>query len=159
MELMRMNDENGNGRERSGEAGFTLVEALVAIVVLVFGLIAVTNLMLVAASSNSVANQGTAATSAASEALEALKAKPWGDASLSIGGSLTADVPVGGINYFTNRWMPGVGRINTRWTIENVAGSPDTLFITVQSQGTGALSVGRSRAVFTTIRACTVVPC
>ncbi len=34
------------------EAGFTLIEALVAIVVLVFGLMAVTNLMIVAASSN-----------------------------------------------------------------------------------------------------------
>ena len=44
----------------AGEAGFTLIEALVAMVVLTFGLMAVTNLMLVAASSNTVANQGTA---------------------------------------------------------------------------------------------------
>ena len=55
---------NDTGRERSGrgrEAGFTLVEALVAVIVLVFGLMAVTNLMLVAASgSNTVADQGTA---------------------------------------------------------------------------------------------------
>ena len=42
--------------DRSRESGFTLVETLVAIVVLVFGLMAVTNLMLVAATSNTVAN-------------------------------------------------------------------------------------------------------
>lgn len=61
----------GTGDTRSGrvvhggEAGFTLVEALLAVVVLIFGLMAVTNLMLVAASSNSVANQGTPAVTSA----------------------------------------------------------------------------------------------
>src|SRR5512135_3547346 len=60
-----------------GEAGFTLVEALVAIVVLVFGLMAVTNLMLVAASSNSVANQGTAAVASAIRAMDMIKAESW----------------------------------------------------------------------------------
>jgi Tfp pilus assembly protein PilV len=39
------------------EAGFTLVEALFAMVILIFGLLAVTNLLIVGASSNSVANQ------------------------------------------------------------------------------------------------------
>ncbi len=58
---------------RGTEAGFTLVEALVAIVVLVFGLMAVTNLLLVAASSNTVANQGTAAVTTATQVLDFLK--------------------------------------------------------------------------------------
>ena len=57
-----------------GEAGFTLVEALVAIIVLVFGLMAVTNLMVVAASSNSVANQSTAAVTSATRVLDLIKA-------------------------------------------------------------------------------------
>ena len=60
----------GDNVARRGESGFTLVEALVAIVVLVFGLMAVTNLMLVAASSNSVANQGTAAVASATRIVE-----------------------------------------------------------------------------------------
>ena len=55
-----MTDTTRDNTERGAEAGFTLVEALVAVVVLVFGLMAVTNLLLVAASSNSVANQSTA---------------------------------------------------------------------------------------------------
>ena len=58
---------------RRSEAGFTLVEALVAIVVLIFGLMAVTNLLLVAASSNTVANQGTAAVTAATQVMDFLK--------------------------------------------------------------------------------------
>ena len=66
---------------RSGEAGFTLVEALVAIIVLVFGLMAVTNLMLVAASSNTVANQGTAAVASATRIVELTKATPFANLS------------------------------------------------------------------------------
>ncbi len=59
---------------RRPQAGFTLVEALIAMVILSFGLIAVTNLMLVASTSNTVANQSTAATSIASQRMEQLKA-------------------------------------------------------------------------------------
>ena len=57
-----------------GESGFTLVEALIAIIVLVFGLIGVTNLFVVAKTTTSLANQSSAATTAASETLERLKA-------------------------------------------------------------------------------------
>src|SRR5512135_741387 len=71
----RATSDTKTGRTgRGGEAGFTLVEALVAIVVLIFGLMAVTNLMLVAASSNSVANQGTAAVTSAIRAMDMIKA-------------------------------------------------------------------------------------
>ena len=63
----------GKGAARRTEDGFTLVEALVAIIVLVFGLMAVTNLMLVAASSNSVANQGTAAVTSATRVMDLIK--------------------------------------------------------------------------------------
>ena len=76
-------------RERVGpgaEAGFTLVEALVAVVVLVFGLLAVTNLLLVAASSNSVANQSTAAVASASRAMDMLRATTY--SALTSGGSV-----------------------------------------------------------------------
>ena len=66
---MREDDMNRATRvARRTEAGFTLIEALVAIIILSFGLIAVTNLMLVAASSNTVANQGTAAAAIATRA-------------------------------------------------------------------------------------------
>jgi prepilin-type N-terminal cleavage/methylation domain-containing protein len=138
---------------RRAEAGFTLVEVLIAIVVLVFGLIAVTNLFLVAGSSNTVANQATAASDVASQILENLKAQRWGSNQLAPGGSLTADVSVVGVPYFRSDSIAGVGVVTSRWTITDV--DARTKFIRVRSEGTGVLARARSRAEFTTYRACT----
>ena len=135
-----------DSRRPRTDAGFTLVEALVAIVILVFGLIAITNLMLVSASSNSVANQSTAATTVATQTLEDLKMRAFADPLLTAGGSVTSDVT--GFN--SNTSIEGVGTIHTRWSIVNV--DPTTKFITVRSEGTGALARSRSRAEFTTFR-------
>lgn len=125
-----------------GQAGFTLVEVLIAIVVLVFGLIAVTNLFLVAASSNTVANQATAAADTAAQALENLKALNFDNAALN-GGTTTLPIQV----------YAGVGPITTTITITVV--DPQTKFIRVRSEGAGLLGRGRSRAEFTTYRTCT----
>ena len=152
--------------ERSGrrrERGFTLVETLVAIVVLIFGIMAVTNLLLVAASSNTVANQSSAATASASQTMDLLRSTPWNN--LVVGGNLTADTtspspdcraltsPVVAYNCDDN--IPGVGVVKTRWQIAAGVGTVRMLMITVRSEGTGALSVARSRATFTTYRTCT----
>jgi type II secretory pathway pseudopilin PulG len=151
---------------RRPEAGFTLVETLVAIVVLIFGLMAVTNLLLVAASSNSAANQSSAATAAATQVMDMLKSTHWDN--LVAGGDVTSDVPTGipatcdtltnpppnGV-YNCDDFVPGVGRIHTRWAITAVPGTNRLLQIAVRSEGTGPLAVARSRADFTTYRACT----
>ncbi len=156
---------NDTSRERSGpngEAGFTLVEALVAVVVLMFGLMAVTNLMLVAASSNSVANQGTAAVTSASRAMDALKAVTFTD--FTEGGT-TFDASDGGkqCNDPTLVWdewhcsdtVPGVGVIHTHWWVTVDAVDARLLHLRVRSEGTGALARARSRAEFTSFRTCT----
>lgn len=137
----------------SGESGFTLVEALVAIVVLVFGLIAITNLMLVAGSSNTVANHMTAATGSASRTMEELKATPWGR--LTVGGTVADDTQCPA--FCRDDTIPGVGIVHTRWeVVQAAAPSPQTIrFIRVRSEGTGALTRARSRAEFTTFRTCT----
>jgi prepilin-type N-terminal cleavage/methylation domain-containing protein len=59
---------------RSRESGFTLVEALIAIVLLAVGLMAVTNLFVIAAASNQVGNSTTITTAAATDVMEKLKA-------------------------------------------------------------------------------------
>lgn len=128
------------------QAGFTLVEALVAMVILSFGLIAVTNLMLVAATSNGVANQSTAATAAASQRLEQLKALAFTDPGLAAGGDVTADVA--GFN--ENVDVTGVGRVHVRWDIDDVDAT--TKYVVVRAEGLGTLSGPRSRAEFTTLR-------
>jgi type II secretory pathway pseudopilin PulG len=146
------------------EAGFTLIEALTAIVILSFGLMAVTNLLLVAASSNAVANQSSASTNSAAQVLEQLRTVSFQN--LTQGGNLAADsgttvacnAPLAQpINtYNCNDDIPGVGRIHTRWLIQPTnPANPQALFITVRSDGTGPLTGARARAEFTTIRTCT----
>jgi type II secretory pathway pseudopilin PulG len=156
---MSQNDPQGRP---AGEAGFTLVEALVAIVVLVFGLLAVTNLMVVAASSNSVANQGTAAVTSATHAMDLLKSTSFTD--VVPGGLAWEAQPAGGkdcsdptlvwSDWHCDDQIPGVGRIHTHWWITGTA-DPRLLYIRVRSEGTGVLAGARSRAEFTTFRACT----
>jgi Tfp pilus assembly protein PilV len=141
----------------NGESGFTLAEALVAILVLVVGLMAVTNLMVVGASSNVAANQGTAAATAASEALEALKAQPYNSAAMAPGGDVESDLA--GYNQTVN--LPGVGTIRTRWEI--LAVDARLRYIRVRAQPLGrspdtpdtTLGGAGSRSEFTTFRSCT----
>ncbi len=148
---------------RGAEAGFTLVEALVAIVVLIFGLMAITNLMLVAASSNSVANQSTAAVTSAIRVMDMIKATsfnlltPGGEAfdvADAAGAMDCSDKDLAVTAWHCNDQVPGVGFIHTHWYV--TATDDKRLFhIVVRSEGTGALSAARSRAEFTTFRACT----
>jgi hypothetical protein len=149
---------------RAGEAGFTLVEALSAIVILVFGLIGITNLMIVAASSNTAANQGTAASAVASELLESLKAVPF--TNLTPGGSVAADtgtavacsgaaVNAPGTLNNCDADVQGVGRIHTRWAVTAIAGNNQIYYVQVRAEALGGLAPGRTRAEFTTFRSCT----
>lgn len=138
--------------KRSSESGFTLVEALVAMAVLAVGITAIANLMVVGASSNAVGNASTASTAIASREIERLKAMSYQAVLASTGGDLETDVP----GFFTVDTVPGVGRIRTRWTIAAAnANNPLVRFITVRSEGEGAMTRARSRAQFTVFRSCT----
>ena len=151
--------------KRDREAGFTLVEALIAIVILAFGLIAVTNLMVVAASSNTVANQGTAATVSASDRMEKLRNLSFAALTGAAGGSLTANTGVTyacqnllalpPASYNCTEDIPGVGLVVTRWQITAMPGTARMVMIQVRSEGTGVLARARSRAEFQTFRSCT----
>lgn len=136
---MTTNEETAQGS--SGEAGFTLVEVLVAIVVLVFGLIAVTNLLLVAASNNTAANLGTASAMAAAQQMDMLKSTPYNGLAL---GTTTQVV-----------MMPGTGPIEVTTLIEpGEAGAAPYRQITVTASGVGPMVAARSRIVLTAIRSC-----
>ncbi len=148
---------------RRTEAGFTLVEALVAIVVLIFGLMAVTNLLLVAASSNTVANQGTAAVTAATQVMDFLKVTTYDTLDAGLVGT-PFDASDGGRDCNDPALVPaeghcstvtqGVGIVHVHWYITPMA-DPRIVHIRVRSEGVGALAAARSRAEFTTFRACT----
>jgi type II secretory pathway pseudopilin PulG len=145
----------------AAQAGFTLVEALVAVVVLVFGLMAVTNLMLVAASSNSVANQGTGAVTSATRAMDTLKGVTYTDLfeggtdfDPADGGRECTDPALTFDEWHCTDTLPGVGTVHTHWWI-TATDDPRLLHVRVRSEGMGALSAARSRAEFTSFRACT----
>jgi type II secretory pathway pseudopilin PulG len=157
-----MNAERRTLKHRS-EAGFTLVEALVAMVVLIFGLMAVTNLLLVAASSNTVANQSTAAVASATHVMDLLKVTSFGtldDApggtpfDANDGGKECSDATLLPTDWHCSAATPGVGTIHTHWYV-TADPDPRLLHIRVRSEGTGALAAARSRAEFTTFRSCT----
>lgn len=156
-----------SGCEKSpGEAGFSLAEAVTAVAILIVGLMAVSNLIVVSISTNRVGSTSTAASAMATETMERIKAIPFNN--LTAGGSLTADngiagceevlptdsncVVAGNFNYL--KQVPGVAPIKTRWVISQV--DNQTLFIRVRSEAVGLAGI-RSRAEFTTIRSCTAV--
>jgi type II secretory pathway pseudopilin PulG len=168
------------------EAGFTLIEALVAIVILIFGLMAVSNLFIVSGSSNQTGSQTTATTTQATEVMERLMAIPFDQ--LTVGGGTTAaqlgspgiQPPNDGAdfgaanctepttpncvtpgNYNVRRWVAGVGSIKTRWQVINPnAAGIATYFIRVRSESQSPIVGGpRSRAEFTIFRTCTTSGC
>ena len=155
----------GSKRAPTDESGFTLIEALVAIVILAVGLIAVTNLLVVGAASNTIGNHSTNTTTIASETLERLRNIPFQQLTASPAGAIDA-TPASDDNVIANNCIApgnfqafkdvtGVGRVNTTWEIVQVDGQ--TLFIRVRSESTAALARRRSRAEFTTMRSCTSV--
>jgi type II secretory pathway pseudopilin PulG len=159
-----MNDTGRDQSARGSESGFTLVEALVAVIVLVFGLMAVTNLMLVAASSNTVANQGTAAVNTAVRVMDMVKSNTY--ASFTSVGTTWETTPGGGpscadpvamvigAGHCTDN-IPGVGSVHAHWWLQRDAVDARLYFVRVRAEGLGALAGARSRAEFTTFRSCT----
>jgi hypothetical protein len=161
---------------RDSEAGFTLIEALIAIIVLAFGLIAVTNLFIVAASSNQIGNYNTATATEATEVMERLKRLPFntiappanttsGDllndlpaANLPPAPPAEPDVVIGGVPQFNMyRRVAGIGLIRTRWTVQSFTDvfTTPVLLITVRSQVMGPFGGQLSQSQFSTFRTCT----
>lgn len=160
-------------RPRRNESGFTLVEALVAMVVLAVGLVAVANLLVVGAASNTIGNHSTNTTTIATETLERLRDIPFATGNppvpqLQVSPPGTIDLPLDAStcvddttatncvrpnNFQAVKNVRGVGQVHTTWEIVQIDGQ--TLFIRVRSESTAALARRRSRAEFTTIRSCT----
>lgn len=153
-------------RARRGEQGFTLVESITAIVILMVGLVAVANLMLVSTTSTTVANHMTATSAEASRVMDMLKTIPWEDLRCTRATSLTADLPstnstsslttTAGVLNTANIYsdVRGIGRIRTRYRVVNV--DRHTRYITVQSESMGRVATGKAQATFTSLRVCAV---
>jgi len=174
-------------RSNRNQAGFTLVEALIAMVVLAFGLTAVANLFVTASSSNGIGNRQTATAAEATEVMERLKAIPFttlcnnlacaggvvNDATTATCGGVCAEASansgacVAPGTFALCRNVTGVGQIRTRWQIQLAAQAPNqagtirpiAYFLTVESQAVGPFGSQISQSVFSTLRSCTSAGC
>lgn len=137
-------------RERA-DGGFTLIESLIAIIILMFGLLAISQLFIVATSTNSIANRATASAAMASREMERLKAIPFDDARLNAGGDYDADPfgICGADPYCDSEPIPGVGEVVTRWQIDDL--DANIKYIRMRTEALGVFST-LSRAEFTTFR-------
>ncbi|MEO8360777.1 MAG: prepilin-type N-terminal cleavage/methylation domain-containing protein [Vicinamibacteria bacterium] len=139
---------------RRGDAGFTLMEAIIATLILTIGIMGVANLSVVATTDNSNANRTTAAAFLASQKLEELKATPFNVLADSPSSSLEADQP----GFTTNIELAGTGSFLVRWSVTTVAGSPPMKQILVRAESR-TLRGRQTRADFQTFRTCTNTPC
>jgi Tfp pilus assembly protein PilV len=140
-----------NDRSRQSQSGFTLSEAAVATLILTIGLMAVSNLSVLATGSNAVASRSTAAALVATQRLEQLKMTSFSSLTDSPTDSIDVDQP--GFNEDVN--IPSLGQFHTRWRIATVGAYGTTLkYIHVRTEARGFMG-RRTRAEFTTMRSCT----
>lgn len=123
--------------------GFSLVEVLIAALVLATGVIAMAQLFAIAAAANVAARSKTVATILAEQKVEQLRALGWPD--LAPGGSLSTNAPgfvdhisAGGVVVGVAAQRPSEAVYTRRWTIESA--SADAVIVQVRVVAKGDLA-------------------
>jgi prepilin-type N-terminal cleavage/methylation domain-containing protein len=121
----------------SNDRGFTIIEVLVAMVILTVALVSMAELMAITLRMQQLGRNQTTATRLAQDKIDELMSRNFTFAELAVGGSLTADVA----NHFD---VPGTGAaVNTtqgnrqytrRWLVEAM-NFGDTVSVTTPPQG------------------------
>lgn len=138
--------------DRNTEAGFTILEAIIATMILIFGLAAIFNLMIVAVSQNSLANRASGATTMASHQMELLRSTPFASLTDSPAGvdTLAAQTP----GFFRIDNVQGVATFESRWSVQTLT-DPNLKYLRVRTEPQGFLGRG-ARSELTTVRSCTL---
>ncbi len=103
---------------RGGGAGFTLVEVMVAVGVLIISLLGLISVAVGVIHGNAFSRQLTTGTTLAQDKIEALKGKAYGDAELSAGSHSDPGNPISSL-------------YNRTWTVVDNAPATDVKTITV----------------------------
>jgi prepilin-type N-terminal cleavage/methylation domain-containing protein len=114
----RRSQGRGVAGVRDREAGFTLLEILIATALVGLVALAIAPLMLMAVQTSAVAQQTSELTASASERIETLRALPFTHPDLAAGGSLTSTVTgyaLDPLNGDANRYI--------RWQVTDVSAS------------------------------------
>ena len=105
-------------QRRNGENGFSLIEVLIALVVIVIGVMAVTSMMVLAIRLQVLSRDTTLAIGLAEVKLEELRYMDPADPERTLGGDLNSNVvdhfENANGNLFTVRWKIDPGPINTQ---------------------------------------------
>jgi prepilin-type N-terminal cleavage/methylation domain-containing protein len=109
----------------STERGFTLIEVLIAMVILTIALVSMAELMAITLRMQMLGRNETSAIRLAQSKIDELVAVDFTNATVSVGGSLTADVN----NYFDTLNAEGFKR---RWQIAAIGGEPRVRTLTVR---------------------------
>lgn len=153
------------------DAGFSLIEVMVAIVILTVGLLSLAQMMVVATNSNSLSGRMTSCSALAKEQLERLKAAPFyldpvnktRNPQLNAGGDINNTV--GGYSQiYDSNGLPvaGAGLFEVRWQITDVNDPALPLqMVRIQMRCLPAAGVGDQFSIigearFTTYRAANV---
>jgi prepilin-type N-terminal cleavage/methylation domain-containing protein len=156
-------------RTKRNDEGFSLIEVMVAIVILTVGLLSLAQMMVVATNSNNLSGRMTSCSALAKEQMERLKATPFytnpqakvRNPLLTAGGDINATV--GGYSQiFDSGGLPtgGAGMFEVRWQIADVATALPLQMVRIQVRclaATGADQfsiIGEAR--FTTFRTANV---
>ncbi|GMR23435.1 MAG: hypothetical protein BMS9Abin37_1864 [Acidobacteriota bacterium] len=117
-------------QSRTGEHGFTLIEVMVAIVILTVGLLSLAQMMVLATNSNTLSGRMTSASALAKEQLERLKATPFysnpiartRNVAFVDGGDLDSTV-AGYVQYYDQDGQlaaAGAAMFEVRWDVQTV---------------------------------------
>ena len=118
------------------ERGFTLVEVLIAMVILTVALVSMAEMMAITLRMQMMGRNETAAVRLVQSKMDELVAVNFTSATVAVGGSLTADVAT----YF---YTPAAG-YGRRWQIAAIAGETRVRTLTVRI--TPTISDGRTNA-------------
>jgi prepilin-type N-terminal cleavage/methylation domain-containing protein len=136
-ETQTMTDaQNDFDLRKGGEHGFSLIEVIIAIVVITFGLVSVVGISAYVSRTNSISGTLSVLATAAQDQVDRLRTVKWSksftDPALAvstatgIGGSLTSDVT----NYFATRTGTPAGVLKVRWQVRQGA-TADLRWVTI----------------------------
>jgi Tfp pilus assembly protein PilV len=125
--------------KRKSEAGFSLIEAMIATVITVVGLLAVEMLIVQSIRVQTFSRDASMANSLARAQIERIRSLPRTDARRANGGSLTGDAATDPANYrntsntrFTSRWTVADGPAGTQDVTVAVLSNQSSLMPTIQ---------------------------
>lgn len=157
-------------RTNRKDEGFSLIEVMVAIVILTVGLLSLAQMMVVATNSNSLSGRMTSCSALAKEQLERLKAAPFytnpqafvRNPMLSAGGDI-ANTVSGFSQLYDTEGLPmagGPGMYEVRWQIADVATPLPLAMVRIQVRCLAASGLDQfaviGEARFTTFRTANV---